>query len=268
MLVELTDPKSILLQILQKAYEYTDSPIPYLLNVKVTPELMNELVPKLETLTERYPLALWDELVSYYETKAETEEALQSRFIHFVTSMVHIFIPSVIPQSPRRQELVKDFAHNPSSPRRAELVRDFVETARSPRGTPRSGTDILVFAYIQPCIPSPYVILNVHTGSHVVSLLRCNGLVQRMFRVILHVTLNPRSDITMYKTAFDLHNGVSMPFSNGDAAQLSLRLDGERPMVHLIRPNPSVDCVYVIQINAKYWGTFHQTSDKLIVAVH
>ncbi len=79
--------------ILENAYN-SFSPLESLLSVDVCQEMLDLLIPK-ET-NECIPISVKNDILTYHKQRDEkwSEVALQSKFIHFATSMIHVFIKS------------------------------------------------------------------------------------------------------------------------------------------------------------------------------
>ncbi len=71
-------------------------------NLKVTKEILEELIPSNIDLSSQTPKEIYEDIVSYLKTKDEpcSEESLKCKFMYFATSVIHIFKDSAICHKP------------------------------------------------------------------------------------------------------------------------------------------------------------------------
>lgn len=122
-------------------------------------------------------------------------------------------------------------------------------------------------AYVTPNRPLPYVWFHVVSAETSVGLLGCHGITTNRVRVLLHVVRSPKEFDTV-KRCFDPTTKEGMPYSQGNAIQLVLRLDDGRCEVVFKRPDPTLDCVVMVSLDGRFKGAYHVTEERLIVGVH
>jgi hypothetical protein len=239
--------KANVINFIERAYN-CDNPIQSLESVPVTLDMLDLLLPAKLDLSSKYPPNILCDILSHRSQTAVSDVALQCKFAYFATSMIILWemLPTQIID---------------------ELAQNIVALAiHSPRSAPRRGSSLGMVSYIEPNKPIPHVWLNVQSKG-TVDLCKFGGRnFPARFRVILHV-MRRVNEIETLKLTFDTTSNHKdpIPFSQGSAVQLALRLDLDVPCAEFVKPNPDFDCVVYLTLDSGVKGSvYHKTKDRLI----
>lgn len=124
-------------------------------------------------------------------------------------------------------------------------------------------------AYIQPNVAIPYIWLNVIDDKTFELVNFCSRIEKDIFRVIIHIVRSVDQIDTVKKSIHLRNGGLVMPFSAGNAIQLTLRLDLEQPILSMNAANPTLpNCVVLLSYKGQFCGAWHKGKEKLTCAVH